>query len=603
MLLACAWPYGDVTHVFAGAYGRDSYGGCSYGACAPAPPTNITAPSGLEVAINLTNGQEIPFDGYTIIVTPLNGTGMSFVEVRFYINGTLAQTVDPDETGTVRWRWDPREFPGTEVKIEITDNQGNVITRQFTIHMSGKGSQQSGAPVSSGKAQGSGPAAAIQRVYRNLQQAIGALPTPIVDSFPYILFILLGLNALLLFLQLQREIHEYRIAQAFLDRARALAEQKQMFTELTSHYLRTPLSVLAGGIELLLKDKTILSTQISLQSVADRMRAKVDQLIAQTRQSEISPVPIVGEAVSRTPFWQRSALVVPLLLIGGIVFAFDALAIQAKKFSSYEIQVIAQIIVFTLVVLTTYQLWRRITLRKRDHLKLEQIIHQEEITAAAKDQLISDTLRALRSELTGVEGILPSLDKAAGGKFIHAGSNRFKEVLANFAIADRLRGSHSTRPAVAVRLSKILQRAQDNLQERAMTRQVAVRTGEEVTFFTTEPDLLVLALHNLLDNAIAYSPAGGVVEVTAASQSDGIEIVVKDYGAGIPPQKLASLFQPFYRAQGAEDFTHEGMGFGLYLDKLIVTYLGGDIRIDSELNHGTQVFVTLPAPPRLPLGQ
>jgi two-component system sensor histidine kinase EvgS len=55
------------------------------------------------------------------------------------------------------------------------------------------------------------------------------------------------------------------------------------------------------------------------------------------------------------------------------------------------------------------------------------------------------------------------------------------------------------------------------------------------------------------------------------------------------------LFQPFSKAEGAEVFTHEGMGFSLYLDKLIMLYLGGDIQIQSEQGRGTQVTISLAA--------
>ena len=54
------------------------------------------------------------------------------------------------------------------------------------------------------------------------------------------------------------------------------------------------------------------------------------------------------------------------------------------------------------------------------------------------------------------------------------------------------------------------------------------------------------------------------------------------------------LFQPFSKIEGFENFDHEGMGFSLYLDKLIMEYLGGSINLQSEENQGTTVDLKLP---------
>jgi signal transduction histidine kinase len=70
---------------------------------------------------------------------------------------------------------------------------------------------------------------------------------------------------------------------------------------------------------------------------------------------------------------------------------------------------------------------------------------------------------------------------------------------------------------------------------------------------------------------------------------------VADNGQGIPTDKLNSLFQPFSKAEGAEVFTHEGMGFSLYLNKLIMMYLGGTIGIESAEGKGTQVTLSFAA--------
>src|ERR1039458_7084501 len=96
----------------AGTYNTGLYGKCPYQA--DCPSTITTLPSGLEVNINLTNGQVIPYNGYLIIVTPLNGSGTSFKQVDFYINGVLVHSQTPASDGTVQWFWNPQQYPGTD---------------------------------------------------------------------------------------------------------------------------------------------------------------------------------------------------------------------------------------------------------------------------------------------------------------------------------------------------------------------------------------------------------------------------------------------------------------------------------------------------------
>src|SRR5882757_2720707 len=102
------------------AYGTGDYGNCTYAAQCPRH-TIVNTPSGLQIAVNLTDGQSIPTQGYDIVVTPLNGQGSSFAKVDFYIDGILIQTVTPGTDGSATWHWDPRQYPGTKVKVVATD--------------------------------------------------------------------------------------------------------------------------------------------------------------------------------------------------------------------------------------------------------------------------------------------------------------------------------------------------------------------------------------------------------------------------------------------------------------------------------------------------
>jgi len=100
-------------------------------------------------------------------------------------------------------------------------------------------------------------------------------------------------------------------------------------------------------------------------------------------------------------------------------------------------------------------------------------------------------------------------------------------------------------------------------------------------------------LINLLSNAIKYNREHGMVEVKCtASTPERIRISVKDSGAGLPPEKLAQLFQPFNRL-GQETGSEEGTGIGLVVTKRLVELMGGTIGVESTVGVGSEFWIEL----------
>jgi len=93
----------------------------------------VQTPSGLEVAINLTDGQAIPPTGYYITITPINGQGKTFDRAEIYLDGVLAYTGSPDSTGTLKWLWDTSNHPATKVKIIVYGPGNGVTTHEFNV--------------------------------------------------------------------------------------------------------------------------------------------------------------------------------------------------------------------------------------------------------------------------------------------------------------------------------------------------------------------------------------------------------------------------------------------------------------------------------------
>jgi signal transduction histidine kinase len=102
-------------------------------------------------------------------------------------------------------------------------------------------------------------------------------------------------------------------------------------------------------------------------------------------------------------------------------------------------------------------------------------------------------------------------------------------------------------------------------------------------------------LGNLLSNAFKFTPKGGDVDlVVCAADGGGVQMQVRDTGAGIPPEQLPRIFDKFYQADNQKSARSAGTGLGLAIAKQIVDAHGGTIRCDSKLGAGTTFTIKLP---------
>lgn len=105
-------------------------------------------------------------------------------------------------------------------------------------------------------------------------------------------------------------------------------------------------------------------------------------------------------------------------------------------------------------------------------------------------------------------------------------------------------------------------------------------------------DLLVLAIHNLLTNAIKFTQPGDTIEIRAFEDGSQVVIEVADTGPGIPEEEIAHVWQELYRGEGARGI--QGSGLGLALVRAIVTRHEGDITLRSRSREGTVFTMRLP---------
>ncbi len=146
-------------------------------------------------------------------------------------------------------------------------------------------------------------------------------------------------------------------------------------------------------------------------------------------------------------------------------------------------------------------------------------------------------------------------------------------------------------------VTDILESVRDIVQPIAEEKNLTVRLQPpEADFRVGHPVALSRVLLNLTTNALKFT-AEGFVEVTARQTTPrGIEFSVRDTGRGIPPQSMATLFEPFRRRQKPGEYAFSGSGLGLSICRKLVEAMGSSLQVETAPSYGTRFYFTLDLP-------
>jgi DNA-binding response OmpR family regulator/two-component sensor histidine kinase len=134
----------------------------------------------------------------------------------------------------------------------------------------------------------------------------------------------------------------------------------------------------------------------------------------------------------------------------------------------------------------------------------------------------------------------------------------------------------------------------ETFEAQANVRHIDLRFVAHETKVTMDfvPDYMKKIMHNLLSNALKYTPEGGRICISTRQERDIITIHVADTGSGIPPGDLPHVFKPFYRGENSQMEISSGVGLSLVYQ--IVKAMNGSITVKSSVNKGSIFTLTLP---------
>ena len=177
-------------------------------------------------------------------------------------------------------------------------------------------------------------------------------------------------------------------------------------------------------------------------------------------------------------------------------------------------------------------------------------------------------------------------------------------LLNNLLDASRIATGHFTlRAEYMPTLSPVVDEVVESMRIEADRRGVTLASAlsPDVGPVSADADRLRQVLYNLMANALKFTPAGGLVEISCQCAGHDAMLTFRDTGCGIPRESLDDVFDPFWQA-GDPEGRAQGLGLGLAITREIVELHDGIIDVASDgLGHGTTVTVLIPLRSDLPV--
>jgi signal transduction histidine kinase len=223
-----------------------------------------------------------------------------------------------------------------------------------------------------------------------------------------------------------------------------------------------------------------------------------------------------------------------------------------------------------------------------------------------KSNFISNISHELRTPLTHIKGYVDILAEGGLGQLNDKQQEvvevlvRAEERLENL-IEDLLQFSLASKGELTITpnpvhidqlVGQTLDRVYKKITDKAIKLHVDVPSS--LPPVTADREKIGWVLLQLIDNAVKFTPAGGLVKVHAIPNGGIVNIAVMDTGIGIPPERMDEIFEPFHQLDSSTTRRYSGTGLGLAMARRIIEAHGSRIKVESVVNKGSKFQFNLP---------
>lgn len=217
-----------------------------------------------------------------------------------------------------------------------------------------------------------------------------------------------------------------------------------------------------------------------------------------------------------------------------------------------------------------------------------------------RKQLTEDIAHELRTPLTSIRGHLDTIIAGIWQPTNERLISINEEVIRITNLVDKLRKlakfdkEKNNLNKEIVDLKKYIKSIAYNYEGKALEKNIIIKYKLEDIKALIDKEKFAQVIINILANAIKYNNGNNEIYISSFKKDNNIVISIKDYGVGIAKSEQKNIFERFYRVDKSRGANEKGMGVGLTIAKSIVNAHGGEIKVYSEINKGSEFIITLP---------
>lgn len=319
------------------------------------------------------------------------------------------------------------------------------------------------------------------------------------------------------------------------------------------------------------------------------------------------------------PFLKIFWLFIAFILLCGTTHFIDAIIFW---WPAYRLSALVRFLTAVVSVITVYALYKAVpfinnlrTLGQLEHeieerKRAEQQVEKQRLQQLAteelmnrKDEFMSIASHELKTPITSVKASLQLLDKMVGkhaelesiAPFIGKASkqvNKLTDIINDLLDVTKIQAGKLQLNPSFFNLHQLITDSAEQCQLTDNRHRIIIGGDPELKIYA-DRDRMEQVFCNLINNAIKYSPNAEEVLVSFAVTDNQVKVSVTDYGIGIPEEKIANIFDRFFRVEHTSQ-NFAGLGLGLYISSEIIKQHGGQIGVTSQTAKGSTFWFTLP---------
>lgn len=429
----------------------------------------------------------------------------------------------------------------------------------------------------------------------SMKEWLRNLPDNTAVAVPYYIFLIVVILALIPILQSIREALFARQIRALLAREQAIAEQKDNFVALASHYLRNPSTLMNGAADNALASNEVTTEQIAplhveLVSLEANISSILEDVSSNSALKEISEPAVAPEAKSALRSgWFWGPIVGSLILT--LIANFLLVVVGEKEIGATH--TFFHFVIASAAFIILYLGVRNLHMKRKLRAQEQLLIDHERAIDEARNRFISQATATLQGALERIAQQRTVLENTSSAGYFDEGYSRIQSLLQKFLLLSQVQAG-AERETEVIDVHATVENLLVTYHAAISAKRLTVTNATSPLFIRQNRLLFNFVLGSVIDNAVKFNQEGGRIEINVTSDGKSLVVSVADNGIGIEDAKLDQLFKPFSKTTSAVEFNYEGLGFSLFLDKIIMDYTGGNISVERTSVEGTELRIQTP---------